>query len=70
MPAPLYVGARVEHRQQPWRVKRVQPAAEGHHLVELELLEPGEPRALTVLAPPDELARLAPEALRFDLQGF
>jgi hypothetical protein len=70
MPAPAHVGDRVELRNQPWRVVQVQPAAEGHHLVELEALEGTGPRRLTVLAPPDELRALPSERLQLDQAGL
>ncbi|MEW5807414.1 MAG: helicase-related protein [Acidobacteriota bacterium] len=51
-------------------MKKIQPLRDDVRLIEIESLEEGEPRSLSLVVPPEEITPLPTEDLRFDLRGL
>jgi hypothetical protein len=64
--AMLRVGDRVRVRDRPWRVQNRQTLSDTLTALELGALDAEEPRAISVVSPPDEVAILPNEQLEFD----
>ncbi len=70
MMAAVAVGDRVRVRDRVWRVARLTALPQAQIVLEIEPIGQGGGKRLSVVAPPEEVERLASEELRFDSRGF
>jgi hypothetical protein len=64
--AMLRVGDRVQVRDRPWRVQNPQTLSDTLTALELGALDTDEPKAISIVSPPDEVTILPNEQLEFD----
>ena len=67
MAIPINTGDRVILRDRPWRVLKVQAAADNRKIIECEALDGDFPSALSAVIPPEEAVALPSEEVQFDL---
>jgi superfamily II DNA or RNA helicase len=66
----ISIGDRVAIRDRVWRVRLVAEVTDGRLVVEADALDQDEPRSVKVVAPPEDVLRLPPEDVSFDLRSL